>query len=334
MGSGIRDFETDLLYLHKDTGCAPGRSGEVGTLCFFFGGDDLPYADVCQRLLSVIGALHDQDAAFLLDAFTFGSATEGLSTLRASYLHQRVRDGRTSDAVVGHETKIIAKPRNQLLTAWYPTSPMPPSERVSKIHNSIVREKNEILCIVEDDYWQQTQERYRFPALFGKAVLIRISNSFPGTVIPKPPIIVRSHKPRVSGSRDVNSQNGPMRRDQICDLHHSIRPAPELEEDRQIRDASRIFRKRALTNTFEVVFIGAKPETIRCFEALTYFGSREYIRQRTRNPWKTQSEARLYSNICIAARPAKLHRPDRERLRNNNRAVVELDFKTRKDCEE
>ena len=271
MGNDIRDLETDLLYLRKGAGCTPGRMAAVGTLRLVLGGDDLPYADMHQRLESAIGSLHDDDAALLLDVFALSPDTEKLPTLRARRLHHGAKIGRKIDTVAGRETKAIANLRNQLLTGWYPTSPMPPGARVPEMHNSVIQENVEILTIVEDGYWQQTREHYRFLALFDEADYLRISNSFPGTVTPQPPFTVRSHKLGESYSHDFYHQDGPMRRGQTYDLYYTIRPDPDLAEDRCIQETSRAFHERTLTATFEVIFIGEKPETIWSFKGLTYF---------------------------------------------------------------
>lgn len=271
MGNDIRDLETDLLYLRKGAGCTPGRMAAVGTLRLVLGGDDLPYADMHQRLESAIGSLHDDDAALLLDVFALSPDTEKLPTLRARRLHHGAKIGRKIDTVAGRETKAIANLRNQLLTGWYPTSPMPPGARVPEMHNSVIQENVEILTIVEDGYWQQTREHYRFLALFDEADYLRISNSFPGTVTPQPPFTVRSHKLGESYSHDFYHQDGPMRRGQTYDLYYTIRPDPDLAEDRRIQETSRAFHERTLTATFEVIFIGEKPETIWSFKGLTYF---------------------------------------------------------------
>lgn len=62
-----------------------------------------------------------------------------------------------------------------------------------------------------------------------------------------------------------------MRRGQTYDLYYTIRPDPDLAEDRRIQETSRAFHERTLTATFEVIFIGEKPETIWSFKGLTYF---------------------------------------------------------------
>mgnify|MGYP000066938026 CR=1 FL=1 len=269
MRSDIRDLETDLLYLRKGAGVTPGRLGTVGTLRLVLGGHDVPDAVLRQRLESAIGSLHDEDAELLLDVFALSPGTAGLSTLKQRRAHYGSRIGRGVDTVAGREAGAIANLRNQLLTGWYPASPVP-GGRVPEAHNSVVQEKVEVLTVVEDRHWQQTREHYRFLALFDEADYIRVSNSFPGVVVPEPPFTVRSRRIGDSYSHDFYTPR-PMRRGRTYDLRCTIRPDPDLSEDGRIVESSRAFHERTLTAAFEVMFIGEKPKTIWSFEGLTYF---------------------------------------------------------------
>lgn len=269
MRSDIRDLETDLLYLRKGAGVTSGRLGAVGTLRLVLGGHDVPDVVLRQRLESAIGSLHDEDAELLLDVFALSPGTAGLSTLRQRRAHYGSRIGRGVDTVASREAGAIANLRNQLLTGWYSASPVP-GGRVPEAHNSVVQEKVEILTVVEDRHWQQTREHYRFLALFEEADYIRVSNSFPGVVVPEPPFTVRSHRIGDSYSHDFYTPR-PMRRGQTYDLCCTIRPDPDLGEAGRIVESSRAFHERTLTATFEIMFIGERPQTVWGFEGLTFF---------------------------------------------------------------
>ncbi len=271
MPSDIRDLEADLLYLRKGAGTTPGRMASVGTLRLVLGGDDQPYSELRDRLDSAIRSLHDEEAALLLDVFALSPDTESLTTLRQRRQHHGTKISRKIDTVASRETRAITNLRNQLLTGWYPTSPMPPGARVPEAHNSLIQDNVEILTVVEDGYWQQTREHYRFLALFDEADYIRISNSFPGIISPQPPFTVRTHRLGDSYSHDFYYQHGPMRRGRTYDLRYTIRPDPTLQDDRRIKETSRAFHERTLTATFELMFIGDVPDTIWKIEGLTFF---------------------------------------------------------------
>lgn len=271
MQGDIHDLETDLLYLRKGLGVTAERMAGVGTLRLVLGGDDLPFEALQERLVSAIHSLHDDDAKLLLDIFALTPQTSHLPTLRQRREFHGDSIGRGIDTVASKENAAIANLRNQLLSGWYPTSPIPGRGRLPEMHNSIIQEKVEILTVIEDGYWQQTREHYRFLALFDEADYIRISNSFPGAVIAEPPFAVRSQRIGDSYSHDFYHQGGPMRRGQIYDLRYKIAPDPALGEEGRILETSRAFHERTLTASFEVVFIGEKPEIVWGFDGLTFF---------------------------------------------------------------
>lgn len=148
-----------------------------------------------------------------------------------------------------------------LLDDWYPAAPIP-GEGFPEVHNSIVQESVEVLTVVEDGHWQQTQEHYRFLALFDEADYIRISNSFSGTVIPETPFRIQSHRIGESYNHDFYLEKGTMCRGEMYDLRFTIRADSNLRNDARIMESSRAFHERTLSASFAAVFLGALPGAI------------------------------------------------------------------------
>ena len=174
----IQDLEADLLYLRKGAGVTPERVNAAGVLRLVLGGQDLSYADVRERLVSAIRSLHEADAELLMDVFALSPDTGRMRLLRERRAHYGDKVGRKAEIVAAREKQAVVNLRNQLLTGWYPASPL--GVRVPELHNGIVNESVRITTVVADGYWQETREHYRFLALFDEADYLRISSSFPG----------------------------------------------------------------------------------------------------------------------------------------------------------
>lgn len=272
MPSDIHDLETDLIYLRKGPGLTPSRLTAAGTLILLLGGADQPYADLRERFCSAIDSLHENDAAVLRAAFALTPDTAGLVTLRQRRARYGQHINRGVDTVTHQENTALVNLRNQLLTGWYPASPL--GSRVPELHNGIIQEHVAILTVVNDRRWQETREHYRFLALFDQADYLTISTSYPGIPIPLPehhsPFTVRTRQVGTSYSHDF-IHHTPMHRGQAYDLAYKLIPDPNQNDPGWITETSRAFHERTLVASFEVMFIGAKPQRIWSFHQLSYF---------------------------------------------------------------
>lgn len=176
------------------------------------------------------------------------------------------------DTVTTREDTALVHLRNQLITGWYPASPL--TMRVPELHNGIIQEHVTIQTIINDMRWQETREHYRFLAVFDEADYLTISASYPGQAIPLPegrsPFTVRTRHVGSSYSHDF-IHHTPMRRGNSYDLAFKLAPDPDDDDPGLLTETSRAFHERTLTATFEVVFIGTKPARIWSYERLTYF---------------------------------------------------------------
>ena len=160
MPTDIQDLEADLLYLRKGAGVTPERVNAAGVLRLVLGGQDLSYADVRERLVSAIRSLHEADAELLMDVFALSPDTGRMGLLRERRAYYGDKVGRKAETVAAREKQAVVNLRNQLLTGWYPASPL--GVRVPELHNGIVNESVRITTVVADGYWQETREHYRF----------------------------------------------------------------------------------------------------------------------------------------------------------------------------
>ena len=267
---GIGDLEDDLLYLRKGPGATPARVASVGTLRLVLGGAQEPFESLRQRLVSAICSLPDEDEVLLLDVFGLSPQAESLSTLRQRRELHGTRIDRKVDTVAAREVSAIANLRNQLLSGWYPASPLGSSGAGPELHNGVVNESVTITTVVADGQWQETREHYRFLALFDEADYLRIANSFPGTAVAQPPFTVRTQRIGSSWSHDFY-HDGPIRRGQTYDLHYRLVPEAEVAaEDGRLFQTSRAFYERTLTARFDTVFLGTKPKTIWSLDRLSF----------------------------------------------------------------
>lgn len=263
----IQDLEADLLYLRKGAGVTPERVNAAGVLRLVLGGQDLSYADVRERLVSAIRSLHEADAELLMDVFALSPDTGRMRLLRERRAYYGDKVGRKAETVAAREKQAVVNLRNQLLTGWYPASPL--GVRVPELHNGIVNESVRITTVVADGYWQETREHYRFLALFDEADYLRISSSFPGRPVPESPFTVRTRRLNDSWNHDFHHA-GPMRRGHLYDLRYKLVPDPDYGHPGRLRETSRAFHERTLTAIFETVFLGARPRTVWSFNRLSF----------------------------------------------------------------
>ena len=270
MPDRVEDLHADLLYLRKGAGFTPERLAAAGTLVFVLGGSNEPFDNLRERFLSAIGSLHDADRDVLLAAFALTPETAGMPTLRERRSYYGRTIGRKVDTVANREDAALVNLRNQLLTGWYPASPV--AMRLPELHNGIVQESVSILTIINDQRWQETREHYRFLAAFDEADYLTISTDFPGRPVPADPeFIVRTRRVNDSFSHDFYHQPDPIRRGQSYDLRYRLVPDSDYGDPGLLTETSRAFHERTLTAQFETVFIGAKPQRIWSYERLTFF---------------------------------------------------------------
>lgn len=259
---------SDLIYMRKGAGFVAGRIADAGSLRHALGGLDEPFENLRERFISAIHSLRDPDPDLLLAAYGLTPETTTLPTLRQRREHYGQLIGRGNDTIAAREDAALEHLRAQLLTGWYPASPL--SVRIPELHNGIVQESVEVITVVRDRRWYQSRHHYRFLAVFDEADYLNVSSSYPGR-----PITTGDFTATTKRIGDSYShyfwRKPPMRRGHVYDLQFMLVPDPDLGTPPILREESMAFHERTLTATFRTVFQGRKPEHIWSFERLTFF---------------------------------------------------------------
>lgn len=263
-----KDLLADLLFLRKNQGFTATRIADAGTLRHVLGGDEEPYERLRERFISAINSLPEPSPDLLLGAFRLSAATTEMRTLAERRRYYGGLIGRGMDTVADLEDAALDHLRTQLLTGWYPASPL--AIRVPELHNGIVQEAVEVITVVNDKRWQETRERYRFFAAFQEAEFIAISTSHPGRPVPEGNFTVETKRIGSSFTHQFWHKT-PMQRGHSYDLRFTLIPDDDYGDPGNIIEESRAFHERTLTASFEAIFLGAKPALIWQVERLTHF---------------------------------------------------------------
>lgn len=258
----------DLLFLRKYGGFKPSRMGSAAELRHALGGTHLPFETLRERFESAIRSLRDPEPQLLCDVYGLSPETERLDGLKARRAHHGRRIGRGVETVANLEEPAIEHLRTQLVTGWYPLSPL--GIRLPESHNGVVQESVAIVTTVKDGQWCGTYEQYRLLAAFEEAEFLTVSSSWPGRPVPMGDFTVRTKKINDSFSHQFWHKT-PMRRGQFYDLRFRVTPDTDYDEPGWITETSRAFHEPTRRASFRVVFEGVRPKRVWRFERLTIF---------------------------------------------------------------
>lgn len=263
----VRDLQTDLVYMRKSAGFTPGRIAAAGTLRFVLGGEGEPFERLRERFVSAINSLHDEESAILMAAYGLVAPYEGMAKTGDRRKAFGITIGKSADTVENRENSAIKHLAMQLLTGWYPASPL--GMRAPELHNGVVNESVALQMVINDGKWQETREEYRFMAAFDEADFIHISTSTPVVVEPLGGFTVKS-EPVGSGYSNRFFSPQPMRRGETYTLAFRTMPTAE-DRNTRVLETSRGFHERTLTASFKVIFLGEQPQSVWPFTGMTYF---------------------------------------------------------------
>ena len=131
-------LERDLALMRKAAGFTPLRLGKSKVLPHLLGGDHEPFEAMRERFVSAITSLRDPEPALLLAVFGLTQETDSVSTLDERRLIYGGSIGRSVYTVANSEASALEHLRSQLITGWYPKSPL--RIRIPATHNGIVQE--------------------------------------------------------------------------------------------------------------------------------------------------------------------------------------------------
>lgn len=259
------DVLRDLIYLRKGDGFTRQRFERTQALRAALGGDSDPLEVLQERFESAIFSLRDADAALLLQLYGLVPETRGLSDLRSrrDIVANQIGIGR--DAVADRDAAAVKRLRYQLLTGWYPKSPV--SIRIPESHNGVVNHRVHVRTLVRDRRHVESLHHYRFFCTFDGAQYMAVTTS------PDVSVAVVGDEFRVTneGAKSGVVQyfwHTPMERGRIYDLRFRI-TNPNPYEPGWLTEESLAFHEPTRFASFEVVFAGAVPAKVWQFAGLT-----------------------------------------------------------------
>lgn len=264
----VEALRRELLLLRKDAGFTPVRLIRAAEVVRLLGGPDQSYDSLRERFVSAIQSLRDPEAELLLDVFSLANDTEGIPLLKLRREIHAGKLGRSIETVAARESAAVEHLRTQLVTGWYPKSPV--GMRVPASHNGVIQEFVHVQTFVRDRRWEETREHYRFVAAFDEADYLAISSSFPGRPEPEGDFTVRTKRINDSFTHQF-WHHGPMRRGQVYDLRFRLVPDEEYGAPGLLKEESRAFHEPTRTASFEAVFLGERPSRIWAYRGLSYF---------------------------------------------------------------
>lgn len=256
----------DLLYLRKGVGFNDVRFGRAQALRAVLGGDDEPSELLTERFQSAISSLRDADAELMFAVSGLTLETRNLPDLksRRDYLARRLGIGR--DAVADRDVAAIARLRHQLLSGWYPKSPV--SLRVPETHNGLVNELVHVTTFVRNRRHVASLHNYSFYCTFDGAQYTAFTAA--NDVL----VVVLGGEFRLE-SEDLESgvlhrfwHDSPMERGRLYNLRFRI-DNPNPNEREWLTEESLAFHEPTRQASFHVVFEGHRPSVAWSFSGLT-----------------------------------------------------------------
>ena len=267
------DLRRELLTLRKGPGFREERLVSSPALVSVLGGNGETTNVLVERFDSAVGSLHDDDESLLRDIYALppfvreDNARLGLPTTlqeRRDMVGQYL--GLTRAAIADRDTAAVERLLEQLLTGWYPKSPM--GIRVPESHNGFVQHEVHIHTVVKNRRHVESRHHYKLFALFDGVEYLGWASA-----TPQAPVVVGDD----STVRTKEVANGylhqfwhrePMRRGQTYDLRFRIvNPAPA--EEYVLTEESLAFHEPTRFTKFTVTWIGEVPTAAWWFNGLT-----------------------------------------------------------------
>ncbi|MEI2775204.1 MAG: hypothetical protein V9G19_04385 [Tetrasphaera sp.] len=257
----------ELLYLRKGAGYADKRLSGCVALVGVLGGETEPTEVLRERLESAIDSLHDADGELLRIVFGLDDDVRGVATLSARRDHAGARLGLGREAVADRDARAVERLLHQLVTGWYPKSPV--AIRIPESHNGIVNHVVHIGTVVDNMRHELTHHQYRFMVTFDGAEFVAVAATHGGAVA-----VTRGEW----ALRTLTTPGGvvhqfwhvsPLRRGVTYELGFIVRNPDMASDPYWLSEESLAFHEPTRHVVFEVQFKGTVPEQIWTFSGLT-----------------------------------------------------------------
>lgn len=253
------DLMGDLLYLRKAGGFTRQRFKRTPALRSVLGGRNDPFGVLQERFESAIQSLGDADTALLMQVYGLDARTRGLPDLqsRRDIVAKQLGVGR--DAVADRDAAAVTRLRYQLLTGWYPKSPV--SIRIPESHNGIVNHLVRVTTLVRDRRHVESRHHYRFFCTFDGAQYMAFTTAADAVVTASTNSFKLETQEVEHGLIHRFWHRSPMERACLYDLTFRIENR-DPDEDLWITEESLAFHEPTRFAEFVTTFDGDRPTDI------------------------------------------------------------------------
>lgn len=260
------DVHRDLLFLRKGPGFTPERFVRCEALRSVLGGGKEPDEVLQERFESAIDSLVDDEADLMRGVYALRPDTNGVASLggRRDVVGRQFGIGR--DAVADRDAAALENLRGQLISGWYPKSPIP--IRVPESHNGIVHYAVHSRTFVRDGRFAGAEHRHSYYALFNGADHVTIDTVATEPVAVRGDVELRT-VPIRGGQQHQFWLPEPMHRGRTYELQHRIAAQP-AEDESLLEESGIAFHEPTRLATFEVVFTGRRPTWVWYYSGLTH----------------------------------------------------------------
>lgn len=257
-----------LLFLRKGKGLTVDRLGAQPALVEVLGGPEVRPETLIERFESAINSLHEPDEELLLDVFGMSPATAHLERAgdRRDHYGSRQTPPIKRDAVADRDAAAVERLLDQLITGWYPKSPIP--YPIPASHNGYAIHQLRVRTIVRDRRHLETHHLYRLFMLFDEVPYFPIDTLDP--TIPDlfgDNFTFERHDYAIGYQRRFYHRE-PMRKGLTYDLRYVVRN-PNPDEPEESIGEYMAFHEPARFITFETKFLGDLPSAIWQINRLT-----------------------------------------------------------------
>lgn len=270
--TGMEDLLEDLQFLRKGEGATPERLAAAGSaLQEILGGDADGAQTKLDRLVSAIDSLRNEHADVLMAAYGLSTETAGISTLKQRREIYGATIGRGVDTVTSRENVALTQLRVQLMTGWYPASPLP--GKAPEAHNAYMNVSTHQTTMFSDGRWMETRNKFVMLALFERFDHYSVHFTEPLAVTAYNGWKAEHHQ-LANGVEVRFHPPKPIMRGELAVLEYKTSALPNdpgrSTHPKVIFEESLGFHERTLKATFEVIFVGEKPKLTYYFSGLTY----------------------------------------------------------------
>lgn len=271
----------ELIYLRKGAGVTPARLERLDAVVRLLRGADerglktrQVFPVLVERLRSAIESLSlldgqpSDDAQLLLDVFGLSPEAGDETQLGPRRDVAGAKLGIKRDAVADREATALLRLRSQLLTGWYPLSPLPLPTATPHGGAVLIAVRNRV--VLQDWYLVENVHQFQLLATYDQAEYFEVNSTAtePIAVLGDEWRLEEEALPR--GRRLRFYASTPMRRGQVYTLAYRVAPE-RLGEGAEVMVGNwQAFHEPTRAAVYEAEFRGARPTWVWWFSGLTH----------------------------------------------------------------